>query len=78
VRDDKLLILPVQFVNQIEPSTSQSSMNELALIYVDTSDDERTPPLQTGDQVVTSNLQYVRTGMAIKVVPPSELESAGS
>ena len=67
VRDNKMAIVPVNFVTLLDRSTTDGSIVRNALIYVDDPSQ-----LTVGDQVVVSPLTFVRTGMDVEVSATEE------
>ena len=68
VRDGKLALVPVSFVMLLEGNSTDIGAVREALIYV-----EDARQLSAGDQVVTSPLTFVRTGMEVEIsADPSE------
>ncbi len=68
VRDGKLARVPVSFVMLLEGNSTDTGAVRETLIYV-----EDARQLSAGDQVVTSPLTFVRTGMDVEIsADPSE------
>jgi multidrug resistance efflux pump len=69
VRDQELAIVPVRFVRVVSSPATDAATTTAALIYVEDPD-----ALTAGDQVVVSQLAFVRSGMEVAVFAESEGE----